>query len=89
MTVWIEVDGVHLAVTGELVKGITPQLDRFEPKRVYIRSEAQNVKEILREGFLKRLTAEALMTAHHPIPIPYDIPLGKLPPDAKAEGGQS
>ena len=76
MTLWLELDGVDLAVTGEIVKGYLSMFDRFEVRGVRVRSPAQNVKEILKEGFAKRLTAAALVEAQHPapIPFPYDVP---------------
>ena len=89
MTVWFALDGVDLAVTGDHVKGITRVLDRFIVKRVYVRSPAQNIKSLLKEGFAKRLAASALETAQHPVPIPYD--LASQPPLAvelaRLEGG--
>jgi hypothetical protein len=75
MTVWFDLDGIDFAVTGEIVKGYISMFDRFEVKGVRVRSEAQNIKYILAEGFARKLAAAALETAKHPIPIPYDLRL--------------
>ena len=76
MTLWIELDGVDFAVTGERVRGYVESLDTFAVKKVCVWSPAANIKEILKEGFAKRLTAAALAEAQHPhpIPFPYDVP---------------
>ena len=76
MTLWLDLDGIDLAVTGEIVKGYLAMFDRFEVRGVRVRSPAQNIKELLTEGFSKRLTAAALSEAQHPhpIPFPYDVP---------------
>jgi hypothetical protein len=73
MTVWFEIDGIDLAVTGEHVKGYTSALDQFRISRVCVRGPSQNIKAALKEGFLKRVVARAVVTARHPVPIPYDV----------------
>lgn len=76
MTTWFALEGVDFAVTGELVKGITPALDRFEVKSVRVRGAGQDVKGMLRDSFERRLTARALQEAQHPMPFAYDVPTG-------------
>ena len=95
MTLWFSLEGIDFAITGEIVKGYLAMFDRFEVRGVRVRSPAQNVKEILKEGFAKRLTAAALAEAQrpHPIPFPYDVPTvplgGRTGSSVEAEGGAS
>jgi len=70
MTVWIELDGIDFAVTGEYSKGYTISTDPFIAKRVCLRGPLQNIKAALDEGFLKRLAARAAVMARFPVPIP-------------------
>ena len=70
MTVWIELDGIDFAVTGEYSKGYTISNDRFNVKRVCLRGPSQNIKAALDEGFLKRLAARAAVMARFPVPLP-------------------
>lgn len=69
MTTWFELDGVHFAVSGRKLPD-----GSFQIESVAQHGPLGNLRDLLREDFLPRLSAAAAESAQSDIPFAYDVP---------------